>query len=157
MTLRKISDRDMWHCHFLKTICDIGHPPSRAAIRGKPGVDLVESVLWVTQSQCGELIVTVACDKGTQSERWVVDAAHLLQVGGRWHGGVRTPQLSSHATGHPSYNRLLSILLWMDQAVYTLQHTTGLQGSVHITPVLSWCHSGLTCSTLRREPRNGSA
>ena len=30
MTLWKISDRDMRHCHFLNSTCDIGDPPSRA-------------------------------------------------------------------------------------------------------------------------------
>ena len=32
MTLRKISDKDMRHCHFLKSTGDIGDPPSRAPI-----------------------------------------------------------------------------------------------------------------------------
>ena len=30
MTLGKINDKDMRHCHFLKSTCDIGGPPSRA-------------------------------------------------------------------------------------------------------------------------------
>ena len=30
MTLKKISDRDMRHCHFLKSTCDIGNPPTKA-------------------------------------------------------------------------------------------------------------------------------
>ena len=30
MTLGKISDKDMRHCHFLKLTCDIGNPLSRA-------------------------------------------------------------------------------------------------------------------------------
>ena len=30
VTLRKISDNDMRHCHFLKSTCDIGDPSSRA-------------------------------------------------------------------------------------------------------------------------------
>ena len=34
MTLGKISDRDMRHCHFLKSTCDIGDPPSRAPCGG---------------------------------------------------------------------------------------------------------------------------
>ena len=32
MTLGKLSDRDMRHCHFLKSTCDIGTPPPRAPI-----------------------------------------------------------------------------------------------------------------------------
>ena len=27
MTLGEISDKDMQHCHFLKSTCDIGDPP----------------------------------------------------------------------------------------------------------------------------------
>ena len=30
MTFKKISDKDMQHCHFLKLTCDIGDSPSRA-------------------------------------------------------------------------------------------------------------------------------
>ena len=30
VTLRKISDRDMQHCHFLKSSCGIEDPPPRA-------------------------------------------------------------------------------------------------------------------------------
>ena len=30
VTLREKSDRDMRHCHFLKSICDIGDPTSSA-------------------------------------------------------------------------------------------------------------------------------
>ena len=32
MTLGKISDKDMQHCHFQKSTCDIGDSPSRAPI-----------------------------------------------------------------------------------------------------------------------------
>ena len=34
----KISDRDMQHCHFLKSTCDIGDPPSRA-----PGMAVIQN------------------------------------------------------------------------------------------------------------------
>ena len=33
MTLRNISDKDMRHCHFLKSTCDIGGPPPRAPLK----------------------------------------------------------------------------------------------------------------------------
>ena len=36
MTLEKISDKDMRHCHFLKSTCDIGGPPSRTPISVGP-------------------------------------------------------------------------------------------------------------------------
>ena len=32
MTLRKISTRDIQHCHFLKSTCDIGDPPIKGLI-----------------------------------------------------------------------------------------------------------------------------
>ena len=38
MTLGKISDKDMRHCHYLKSTCDIGDPPSRAPLMNEGGV-----------------------------------------------------------------------------------------------------------------------
>ena len=33
MTLENINDKDMQHCHFLKSTCSIGGPPSRAPLK----------------------------------------------------------------------------------------------------------------------------